>query len=288
MKTSCKKIFILLMVFFSLTFLELNKIDAADFSKTVKFFIIQEKETIADGIEINKNFTISIAENSPQITSAFIEIKGIATAGAAATGIVNIKLDSNPYVLYNTEVAATPKKFTVTYDITSIISPDFPGIPDSKNYTLYVKNDNFDTTNLSAKLILTYKYTKSTGTLPISGSITSSIFDTEINNGAAYNSIMWKGSLNGGKARLQLATSECSNGAANYPACDTGSWTFKGPTCAGNDYYQGLPDMPYKIKCPDHNNKRYFRYKITLCSDNCAVSGFNNPTVTDVIVNWSP
>lgn len=288
MKSSRKKIFILTAVFFLLIFLGLTKIDAADFSKTVKFFIIQKKEAITDGVEINKNFTIAIAENNPQITSAFIEIKGIATAGAAGTGIVNVKLDSNPYVLYNIEVETTPKKFTLIHDITSIISPDFPGIPGNKNYTLYIKNDNFNTTNLSAKLILTYKYTKSTGTLPISGSITSSIFDTEINNGAAYNSISWKGSLNGGIVRLQLATSECSNGAVNYPACDTGSWIFKGPNCASNDYYQGLPETPYKIKCSDHNNKRYFKYKITLCSDNCAISGSNNPTVTDVIVNWSP
>jgi len=132
----------LIAVFFLLNFLELNKIGAADFSKTVKLFITQEKEAIADGVEINKNFTISIAENNPQITSAFIEIKGIATAGAAATGIVNVKIDNNPYILYNTEVAATPKKFIVAYEITSIISPDFPGIPGSKNYTLYIKNDN--------------------------------------------------------------------------------------------------------------------------------------------------
>ena len=288
MKTFRKKIFILMAAFFLLNFLELNKIDAADFSKTVKFFIIQEKEAIIDGVEINKNFTISIAENNPQITSAFIEIKGIAIAGAATTGIVNVKLDSDPYALYNTEVATIPKRFTVIHDITSIIFPDFPGIPGNKNYTLYIRNDNFNTTNLSAKLILTYKYNKSTGTLPVSGSIISSTFDTEINDGAAYNSMMWKGSLNGGIVRLQIASSECSNGAANYPACDTGSWMFKGPDCTSNDYYQGLPDASYKIKCLDHNNKRYFRYKIMLCSDNCSISGSNNPTVTDVIVNWSP
>jgi len=288
MKSPYKKIFILIAVFFLLTFLALNEIDAANFSKTVKFFITQEKEIIIDGVEVNKGFTISIAENNPQITSAFIEIKGIAKASAATTGIVNVKIDDNPYVLYNTEVAATPKKFIVAYEITSIISPDFPGVSGSKNYTLYIKNDNFNTTNLSAKLILTYKYTKSSGTLPASGSITSSIFDTEINNGAAYNSILWKGSLNGGIVKLQLAASDCSNGAENYPACDTGSWIFKGHDCDINNYYQGLSEIPYKIKCIDHNNKRYFRYKITLCSDNCAISGSNNPTVTDIIVNWSP
>ena len=288
MKSYYKKIFILTAVFFPLTFLELNKINAVDFSKTVKFFIIQKKEAVIDGVEINKNFTISIAENNPQITSAFIEIKGIATAGATTTGIINVKTDSNPYISHSIEVSAAPKKFNITYDITSIISPDFPGISGSKNYMLYIRNDNFDTTNLNAKLILTYKYTKSTGTLPVSGSIISSTFDTEINNGAAYNSISWKGNLNGGIVRFQLATSECSNGATNYPTCDTGSWIFKGPDCISNDYYQGLPNTPYRIKCIEHNNKRYFRYKIMLCSDNCVISGSNNPTVTDIIVNWSP
>lgn len=271
-----------MMLLFALSILQLNEISAADFSKTVKFFILQDDRTIGDGIEISQPFTISIAEDNPQITSAFIEIKGSAKSPAPATGIVNVKLDSNPYDSYNLDVSAKPQKFTINHNITSIVSADFPGIPGNKNYTLYIRNDNFDTTNLSAKLYLTYTYTKYTGNLPASGFIISSTVDTNdtiITPGAGFNSIMWNGSLNGGKVRLQLATSDSN----------LGPWTFKGPYCNINDYYENNANTPNKIKCADHNNKRYFRYKIILCSNaNCASPGPNNPTINNVIVNWSP
>jgi len=281
MKYSYKKIFVLIIIFFALPILKLNEISAADFSKTVKFFILQDKGTINDGVETSQPFTISIAEENPQITSAFVEIKGSAKSPAPATGIVNVKLDSNPYDSYNLDVSTKPQKFTINYDITSTISPDFPGVPGNKNYILYIRNDNFDVTNLSARLILTYKYTKNSGNLPVSGFVISSTVDTNntiFTPGAAFNSIMWNGSLNGGKVRLQLATSNS----------DLGPWIFKGPDCASLTYYENNSNVPNKIKCLDHNNQKYFRYKIILCSNNCVGAGSNNPNVDSVIVNWSP
>lgn len=281
MKYSYKKILVLMIIFFALPILRLNEINAADFSKTVKFFILQDNGTINAGVETSQPFTISIAEDSPQITSAFIEVKGSAKSPAPATGIVNVKLDGNPYDSYNLDLSTKPQRFTISYDITSIVSADFPGIPGNKNYILYVRNDNFDTTNLSSKLILTYKYTKNTGNMPISGFVISSTVDTNntiITPGAAFNSIIWNGNLNGGKIRLQLATSDSN----------LGPWVFKGPYCNTNSYYENDTNIPNKIKCADHNNKRYFRYKIILCSNNCVSSGSNNPIVNSVIVNWSP
>ncbi len=281
MKYSCKKIFVLIIIFFVLPILKLNEINAADFSKTVKFFILQNNGTINAGVETSQPFTISIAEENPRITSAFMEIKGGAKSPAPITGIINIKLDSNPYALFNLDVSTKPQRFTVNYDITSTISPDFPGVPGNKNYILYIRNDNFDTTNLSARLILTYKYTKNSGNLPVSGFVISSTVDTNntiFTPGAAFNSIMWNGSLNGGKVRLQLATS----------ASALGPWEFKGPDCSLFTYYENSSNAPNKIKCLDHNNQRYFRYKIILCSNNCVSSGSSNPSVNSVIVNWSP
>lgn len=281
MKYPCKKFFILIIIFFVLPILKLNEINAADFSKTVKFFILQNSGTINDGVETSQPFTISIAEENPQITSAFIEIKGGAKSPAPTTGAVNIKLDSNSYNSYNLSVSAKPQRFTINYDITSIVSADFPGISGNKNYMLYIRNDNFDATNLSAKLILTYKYTKNAGNLPISGFVISSAVDTNntiITPGAGFNSIMWNGNLNGGKVRLQLATSDFTSGP----------WVFKGPYCNTNNYYENNTNIPNKIKCADHNNKRYFRYKIILCSNNCTNTGSSNPSVNSVIVNWSP
>jgi hypothetical protein len=278
MKYPYKKLFILIILFFILPILKLNEISAADFSKTVKFFILQDNGTINDGIETSQPFTISIAEDNPQIISAYIQIKGSAKSPAPTNGIVNVKLDSNPYNSYNLDVSTKPQKFTINHDITSIVFADFPGVPGNKNYILYVRNDNFDTTNLNAKLILTYKYTKNTGNLPVSGFVISSAYDTLIVQGAGFNSIMWNGNLNGGKVRLQLATSDSA----------LGPWNFKGPDCNSSAYYENDANVPNKIKCLDHNNQRYFRYKIILCSNNCVGAGSSNPNVNSVIVNWSP
>lgn len=129
----------------------------------------------------------------------------------------------------------------------------------------------------------------STG-LPISGSLTSSVFDTTAVSGSAgYNSIMWKGALGGagfneGKVRFQLAAASASTGPWNY---------FGGTTCGASDWFDSLnPDNPIELKGSScfaaWNNKRYMRYKIQICSNDCVSAGSNTPTVEDVIVNWSP
>jgi hypothetical protein len=152
----------------------------------------------------------------------------------------------------------------------------------------------------------TTAYTKKicgTGTgntgLPIGATLTSSVFDTVNSTSIGYNSIMWKGTLGGaglneGKVRFQLAAADCSNGATNYPTCNTGSWSFiGGATCGSSDYFDAVtPDTPVELKgatCfSSWNNKRYYKYKVQICSNDCTTSGTNSPTVTDIIVNWSP
>ncbi len=63
-----------------------------------------------------------------------------------------------------------------------------------------------------------------------SGYLISSTFDTGFEDGVAYNSIMWLGSLGIGTTSVtfQLATSNCSNGASDPPAC-TGGGGITGP-----------------------------------------------------------
>lgn len=135
--------------------------------------------------------------------------------------------------------------------------------------------------------------------LSATGSLESAVFETTATagHGVAYNSIMWKGSQNGslGKVQFQFATSDCSNGKTNYPACnDTGVWTFygnQGGTCNTNNYYDTTSaDVPVELSCSPsyHNNQRYFRYKIQICSSNCTDSGVASPIVEDVVVNWAP
>ncbi|MBW6441227.1 hypothetical protein K0B03_04365 [Patescibacteria group bacterium] len=280
MKQLHKTLLILIIMFFVLPSLKLNELNAASFSKTVKFFIIQESGETSQGSTTTTipPFTISIAEDEPTITSAFIQVNGSVKDFLTTTGFIDINLDGGLDTSYELNISTKPTKFTINHDITSIVSSDFPGVPGANSYSLNITNNDFNINNLSAKLHLTYTYLNNSGSLKPSGFIISSTVDTGITQGAAFNSMMWNGSLNGGKVRLQLATSDS----------DLGPWIFKGPDCASGVYYEDNNNTPTKITCAEHNNKRYFRYKIMLCSSaNCTSPSSNNPNVSDVIVNWS-
>jgi len=128
-----------------------------------------------------------------------------------------------------------------------------------------------------------------------SGWLESSTFNTGITvgycltGGVAYNSIMWQGTQpEGTSVKLQLATSNCDNGATNPPDCNEEvGWKFYGgDSCLTNDYYTAAPNIPVEIKCYSiHNNKCYFRYRVLLTP---SPSKVYTPTVTKVIVNYSP
>jgi len=129
----------------------------------------------------------------------------------------------------------------------------------------------------------------STGLSP-TGTLTSSVYSTTSNTtSVGYNSIMWKGSLGGvglneGKVRFQLAAS----------SSPSGPWVFSGgSTCGSLDWFdpQG-PNKPIELKgascLSSWNNKRYYRYKVQICSNDCVTGGPHTPTVNSIIVNWSP
>jgi len=110
-----------------------------------------------------------------------------------------------------------------------------------------------------------------------SGSLVSSVFDTWAIGGSAMNTIMWQGTQpSGTSVKFQIASSNSADG----------TWDYKGPGGSETTYYSPVDKgIPAQINLANHNNKRYFRYKIFLYSD---ASGTNSPTVTDVIINWSP
>lgn len=134
----------------------------------------------------------------------------------------------------------------------------------------------------------THKYKPATcGGMPILGDLVSAGFDSTAASGAGYNSVLWKGTLGTGgtgRVRFQFAASDSSTGPWNY---------IGGATCAGGDWFDsGAPDTSVELKgstCQtEWNNKRYFRYKIRICSNDCSSAGTYTPTVNDVIVNWAP
>ena len=66
---------------------------------------------------------------------------------------------------------------------------------------------------------------------PSTGNLISATFDTGYANGVTYNTIMWLGTLGTGttSVQFQFASSNCSNGASDYPTCSGGGGTVTGP-----------------------------------------------------------
>lgn len=146
---------------------------------------------------------------------------------------------------------------------------------------------------------LTVDYKLDTSWSPKSaiGYLESSTIDTEKTGGVALQSVVWQGNQPPGTSvDFQFAVSNCPNGAANPPLCDTGGWVFKGPPGPGeniNYYGNGCPQAgtgnagPNVPICVDQNQVvgfRYLRYKVRLQSD---PSKSQTPTIDNIILNWT-
>lgn len=275
--------------------------------RTIKFFIFQNSPVALDGNSTTASFDIFIGEKDPVIKDAYIEISGVTTGAndiiAGITADIRAVQGSdciqpfatprassfslepfgkmNNFKILYTGIGTTTDS-SLLYCLERIIRS-----PGAYPFESKVDIAGADVSALSAKMVITYQFTPPTsGTFPVSGYVISSTFDTwdgiEPHKGVAYNSMTWKGNSNGGKIRMQIATSD------NI----LGPWEFKGPSCSGvsgDEYTLNLPDEPVEIMCANiHNDKQFFRYKIILCSDDCQRAGSATPEVTDVVVNWSP
>lgn len=139
---------------------------------------------------------------------------------------------------------------------------------------------------------------------PVRGILESGTFDTNRPAGAAFNYLVWRGTLNGGRVSFQFATSNCANGATDPTtigdgiACNEnigwggaktgGDGAFLGPSggTTQEDVYILNPNIAIEIRNPEiHNNRRFFRYRTILETDAMRTG---TPIVEDVVVNWSP
>ncbi|MFA5053477.1 MAG: hypothetical protein WC565_05435 [Parcubacteria group bacterium] len=155
--------------------------------------------------------------------------------------------------------------------------------------------------NETGDLCATSNYRVKSGWSPgaVKGTLESGTFDTNRSGGVAFNYIVWRGELNGGRVSFQFATSDCENGATNYPACNanvgwggskvSGDGAYLGPsgTSVDTDLYVPLgPNIPVEIKNQEtHNDKRFFRYKVFVETDSAQTG---TPVIEDIVVNWSP
>lgn len=163
---------------------------------------------------------------------------------------------------------------------------DWSGGPEQENFPGSGVNHKFATSTPSQ---IVYDGTGGSLLAVVSGGataqLTSSVFDTGIVSGAQLNSIMWRGMLGvSSNVKFQIASSNCFNGSTNPPACNTGAWQYFGPDADPTGYYSTSgPKVTTKISLQDHNNKRYFRYKIFMSY----TIGGSSPQVDDVIINYS-
>ena len=119
------------------------------------------------------------------------------------------------------------------------------------------------------------------------GLLWSSVYDTADTNGVAPNAILWQGTQpTGTSVQFQFGSSMCPNAETNPPTCTLpGTWTYLGPDGTSATYYAPSgPNLATMLNLAQHNNKRYFRYKLRLDSN---FAQTQTPTVDDVIINWS-
>lgn len=127
-------------------------------------------------------------------------------------------------------------------------------------------------TYFNASNINTVSYSLQLASTTASGWLESSTFDTQIENGARINNILWQGSRpSGTMVKFQLA----------YAATSTGPWSFVGDDGTGASYFTpATSDIMLAID--DIHNYRYFRYKVFLDP-----ASSTSPVIDDIFINWT-
>lgn len=231
-------------------------------------------------------FSFYIGDDLSGITNPVKSVNFKITGVVSSVAAITVDLDSDAATSKVFTLPSGASQFEILYqDNVSKINPSSAG---TYSYTLNVMpNGGGSVTGLAATMMITYRYKPpNCGVgMPVSGELTSNVYDTAVTDGAAYHSVNWKGQLGGagqneGKVRFQLAT---SNNAG-------GPWTYiGGATCGAGDYYDATnSSKAVETGCSGHNNARYYRYKVQICSNDCSTAGTNTPTVTDVNVSWAP
>src|SRR3989344_3330321 len=287
-----------LAIFFGILFKvgALNTEETKQSSKTIKFFILQSPTVMVSPASTSTDFSIFIGEQSPIVKDAYIEIRGVTQASASQQITTDIKqkdignFPTERQNQFTLDSSGKPNYFKFFYSggVTSTLTGFFDDVivgPGAYDFTFKIDVSGADISIMQARLVITYQFTPpsaGTGVYYASTEIVSPVFETNAANGVQYNWIMVSGSKPvGTNIKAQLATSNSSS---------TG-FTFRGGSdCSPTSYYVLTPTESTEIKCfSDHNNKRYFQYKIILCSSiDCSTTGNATPQINDVIVNWSP
>jgi hypothetical protein len=252
--------------------------------KTTEFYVGQIDGAM--GLAATMPFSVYIGDNLTGITDPVKSVYFLITGVYSGPTVLSLNINSGPAKNFILDTTSYSSDFSLIYkDDSGVINPTSAG---SYNYTLNLSQTNSTISSLSVKAILTHQYKPvSCGvSYPPYGDLVSATYDSTANaDGAAYNSIMWKGKLGGasfdkGQVLFQMAASDSASGPWNYVG---------GLTCSASDWFSTVAGSPTQVNCFSAlNNKRYFKYKIRICADDCILSGNSTPTVDDVVVNYSP
>ena len=253
--------------------------------KTTEFYVIQT-DTPFDYSIVN-SFNLYIGDDLSGITNPVKSVYFLVSGVYTGSGTLSLATDPmGPGQDFSLANVAIPTNFNLIYhDTSGRINPTSAG---SYVYDLHISPVGVTISNFSVKAILTHRYKPvSCGAgYPPYGDLVSAVYDSTANTaGPAYNSILWKGQLGGpsfdqGLVRFQIAAADNS----------TGPWNFVGgTTCGSSDWYEASANTAIELGCfSDLNNKRYFKYKIRICADDCISGNTVTPQVDDVVVNFSP
>lgn len=251
--------------------------------KTTEFYVAQLNNFSTD---ISLPVSLYIGDNLEGVTSPVKSVYFLISGVYSGSGVISSSIDSGSSKNYSLPLAGNATDFSFIYrDDSGQINPTSAG---TYNYNLNLSQIGLTISTLNVKAVMSYRYKPVSCGLgyPPYGDLISAVYDsTASTDGAAYNSVMWKGQLGGasfdkGQVLFQLAAADDSAGPWNYVG---------GATCGNSDWYNAIQGTPTQVDCFNQlNNKRYFRYKLRICSDDCILSGNSTPTVDDVVVNFSP
>jgi len=158
-------------------------------------------------------------------------------------------------------------------------------INSSGTFSGYAWNDeigwiSFNCSNTSSCGTSQYSVATAWVSQPAIGTIDSQTFDTGVPGGAQMNSILWQGSVPAGTyVNFQIAVSNSSSGPWNFIGSDGTSGTYY-PNGGSATPGTTIPLSNYQLL-----TGRYFRYRVILQTN---VLETVSPSVSNVIVNWSP
>ena len=296
-------------IFFAL-FVMGGNTKAASEMNTLTYFIGQQEssQTISGGTNVEtvvtslQDFTFFLGDDAQFAKGVFFEISGV--SASANPNTIDVSIDDASFgsgrekqFLLNSNGRETPFKFL--YDATAYIDTDIQrtGRGAYGPYTLNIQSSTASSM-WAVRMVVTYKHKPGGGgggPIPAEGWYESPVFEATTGGESSgiksgYNTLGWTEVKPASTTvQFQIAASDSSGGP----------WTYYGPDGLTSSYYDysqsnycagGSGTYTCRI-APDHNNKRYFRYKIHLCNENgcgSGTAGNSTPQVEKVILNWSP